>query len=282
MARQTRRPKGLQASGADRARRAARSTTGREQARSIKVHTLGRFAITVDDEPIRFNGKTQKRPLDLAKALVGLGTPEAPVFGLVGALWPEADGCGPKALEVTVYRLRRLLRSPDAVRVSNQCVMLDPACVWVDAWVVEGDLRRLVPPPGGIEPDPDALKAAAASIVELYRGHFLPMDGNTRWTYPMRDRLWSLCQRYFVRLGEAYERHGAWDEATRLYEHAIALDPTAETFYRQLMRVCQHLGARGEAIRVYHRCCQALSVMLGAKPSAETEQLRASLSIGEN
>jgi DNA-binding SARP family transcriptional activator len=159
--------------------------------------------------------------------------------------------------------------------------MLEPALVWVDAWVVERYLRGLVPSPGRIGPDSAALKTAAPSVFELYRGHFLPMDGNTRWTYPMRDRLWSLCQRYFVRLGEAYERDSAWDDAMRLYEHAIALDPTAETFYRQLMRVCQRIGACSEALRVYRRCCQALAAMLGAKPSVETERLRASLAISE-
>src|SRR5450432_152617 len=36
----------------------------------IRLYTLGRFSMVVDDEPVRFQGKAQKRPLELLKAIL--------------------------------------------------------------------------------------------------------------------------------------------------------------------------------------------------------------------
>ncbi len=106
----------------------------------IIVRTLGGFAIEVRGEPLRFEGKSQRKPLDLLKALIALGGRDVPAHVLIDLLWPEPleDG-GQKALEITVHRLRRLLRSDDAIRVTDRRVTLDAALVWVDmGWSAEG------------------------------------------------------------------------------------------------------------------------------------------------
>ena len=72
-------------------RRGSRSTTSRELIRrnrlapdpanpdleqwpwAVKVHTLGRFGLLVDDCPIEYGRKVQQKPLALLKALVALG-----------------------------------------------------------------------------------------------------------------------------------------------------------------------------------------------------------------
>jgi pentatricopeptide repeat protein len=57
-------------------------------------------------------------------------------------------------------------------------------------------------------------------------------------------------------------------------ERALAADPTSEDLARALMRALARRGEHAEAIRVYRRLREMLSIILGMPPSRETEQLR--------
>jgi DNA-binding SARP family transcriptional activator len=58
-----------------------------------------------------------------------------------------------------------------------------------------------------------------------------------------------------------------------MYQRATELDPLQETFYRRQMICLQALGQRAEAVDVFRRCRQALSVTLGIAPAAETQAI---------
>ena len=240
----------------------------------ITVRTLGGFAIEVRGEPLRSEGKSQRRPLDLLKALIALGGRDVPAHVLIDLLWPEPleDG-GQKALEITVHRLRRLLLSDDAVRVTDRRVTLDATLVWVDAWTLERMLARLVGMAGGPEPAIEGLEAAAARALDLYRGEFLAGEPEAPWLIPIRNRIAGRFQRLVLRLGGHWEAHAQWGRALALYARATELDTLAETFYRRQMVCLREQGLRAEAMGVYRRCRQTLSVVLGVPPMAETEAL---------
>jgi DNA-binding SARP family transcriptional activator len=51
----------------------------------------------------------------------------------------------------------------------------------------------------------------------------------------------------------------------------------AESLYRGLIECHLRQGHRAEALEVYRHCRQMLSVVLGLRPSAETETLHALL-----
>ena len=53
----------------------------------------------------------------------------------------------------------------------------------------------------------------------------------------------------------------------------IEQDTLAEDFYRGLMRCHLALGAPANALRVYRRCRELLSIVLAVAPTAETEAL---------
>jgi DNA-binding SARP family transcriptional activator len=57
----------------------------------------------------------------------------------------------------------------------------------------------------------------------------------------------------------------------------LELDNLAEGLYRRLMIAYRERGEPAEALNVYRRCRHMLSIVLGAKPSAETEAIRSSL-----
>ena len=83
--------------------------------------------------------------------------------------------------------------------------------------------------------------------------------------------------RFVLRLGEHCEHGGQWTRAAALYQHAIELDPLAESFYRRQMICMQAEGRRAEALEVFRRCRQILSVTLGISPAQETESVHRQL-----
>ena len=62
-----------------------------------------------------------------------------------------------------------------------------------------------------------------------------------------------------------------------MFSRALELDNLAEALYRRLMVCYRELGEPAESLNVYRRCRDMLSIVLGIKPSPETEAIRAML-----
>ena len=237
----------------------------------VRIYTLGQFELHANGDRLRFKGKAQRKPLALAKALVAFGGQHVAAERLIDILWPEpSEGDGQKAFEITVHRLRKLLGSDQAVRVTDRRATLDPGVVWVDAWALEHTLAPLIAPVNASEPEIGLLEAAVPRVLSLYRGHFLTGDTEEAWQIPIKNRLAGHFQRFVFRLGEYWESRQQWRRAFELYARAVELDPLAESFYRRQMICLQAEGQRAEAMEVFRRCRQALSVMLGVAPTDET------------
>ena len=71
--------------------------------------------------------------------------------------------------------------------------------------------------------------------------------------------------------GDRLESSGRADDAERWYRKALELELTAEPIYRRLMRSLAGRGHSAEAIEVYRRCREMLSIVLATKPAPETE-----------
>jgi two-component SAPR family response regulator len=240
----------------------------------VKIFALGHFEVLKNDELLRFEGKTQRKPIELAKMLVALGGHDVPANKLIDLLWPEpSPGDAQKAFDITVHRLRRLLECDEALQVSARSVSLNPQHVWVDVWALERSLAPLIPAVNAALPAIESLESEAQQVLTLYRGHFLAGETEAPWQIALKNRLSGRFQRFVLRLGEHWESRRLWPSAAELYQRAIELDPLGETFYRRQM-VCLHAqGQRAEAIEVFRRCRQTLSMTLGVAPTAETEAL---------
>lgn len=238
----------------------------------IKVHTLGRFELLLDDQPLHAVGKTQRKPMALLKALIVLGGADVPEAKLIDVVWAESlGGDGQKAFDVTVHRLRKLLGHDASVQVSDRRVSLNREVVWVDLWALERQLAAVVPGAHARRPDGVQLERAAPAILDLYRGHLLDGEADSAWLLPVRNRLNGRFQRFVIRLGEHWEANGKWECAAELYERGVELDPLAESFYCRLMVCLRQQGHRAEAMQAFRRCRQMLSVTLGVKPTETTE-----------
>lgn len=233
----------------------------------IKLYTLGRFSILLDDEPIDFTRKVPRKCLLLLKAIIAMGGREVRQERLMDALWPDESGdAAYEAFAQTLLRLRRILRDASAVQLLDGLVSLNPSSVWVDVDAFGAH--------GTEEP-----AETAQRLVRLYRGDFLANESDQPWSASMRERL----RQKFIHLvsiaGQVLENQGNADLAIGLYLRGLDADPLAESFYQGLMRCHAAAGRPAEAFSAYRRLRQQLSVILGITPSSSTEALVRRLSL---
>ena len=172
---------------------------------------------------------------------------------------------------MTHSRLRKLLALDGVLVLREGRLSLDPAQVWTDVWAFDrmvadclDQLRRAQ----GSE-----IESAGETLLSLYSGDLLKGEPDAPWLIAARDRLRSKFLRTLKALGGFWEANEAWDRAQSLYERVLEIDNVAEEVYRRLMGCHVRAGRPAEALRVYRRCRQMLSTVLGIVPSAETETL---------
>ena len=225
----------------------------------VRIYTLGHFKILLNDKVLSFSHKVPRKPIALLKAIIAFGGRDVPETKLMDALWSDDDGAAAReACKVALHRLRKLLGNPNTVQVENGRVSLNPREVWIDAY--------------GFEQAADT-GADSVRIESLYQGQFLPEEREAPWTLSPRERLRGKFIRHVAREGLKLEQAGDLDAATSLYQRGIDADDLAEEFYQGLMRCHTERGRHADAMTVYRRLRQILSVTLGISPSRESEAL---------
>ena len=245
----------------------------------LQVRTFGQFALRVHGEPLAFSRKAQKKPLDLLRVLIALGGESVEIGSLTSLLWPDAEGDSAKvSFDSTLYRLRKLLGIPDLLSISEGRLSLDRSLCRIDTWMLEDLVTRIeeTTRENG-EPQPTDIDSLAGQLMQLYTGHFLDRESQEPWAVAARDRLRAKFVRTVISLGGALEVGSQFEQAATLYLRALELDNLAEALYRRLMIVYREQGEPAEAINIYRRCQEILSIVLNTKPSAETESIRKGL-----
>lgn len=258
----------------------------------VKIFTLGGFELLVDDIPVEFSGKVQKKPLDLLKVLIAFGSRDVSEERIIDALWPEAAGdLAHKSFEMALQRLRKLIARDNVVLLQNGQVSLDVRQCWVDVWAFETAVQNA---DYGVRSESEknkANKSAARNLkseimqrleraLQMYKGNFLPADTRHPWSVVTRERLRSKFLRLITKAGEQYEQDGEWKRAVDWFELGLEKDAACEEFYQHLMICHDKLGNRAEAAKTYHRCRSALRHALGLEPSKRTQETYSSLHQG--
>jgi DNA-binding response OmpR family regulator len=246
---------------------------------ALRVQTLGRFTLHVDGTALTFSRKAQKKPLDLLKMLIAHGGERVEIAALTGLLWPDAEGDSAKAsFDSTLYRLRKLIGVTDLLAVSEGRLSLDRTRSRVDVWELEDAVARIerAVQAAGAEENAD-YAAMSRELLQLYAGHFLDRESQEAWAVSARDRFRAKFVRAVTELGSVLEARQDWEHAATLYLHALELDNLAEALYRRLMIVYREQGEPAEAINIYRRCRDILSIVLNTRPSEETDAIRATI-----
>jgi ATP/maltotriose-dependent transcriptional regulator MalT len=104
----------------------------------LRLRVLGGFGVWLDGEALTFEGKVQKRPLELLQVLAVHGPAPVPVARLVDDLWPELEGdAARKSFDAALHRLRKLLGAHGAaVRLEGGAAQLDVTRVGCDLWTL--------------------------------------------------------------------------------------------------------------------------------------------------
>lgn len=219
----------------------------------VRIYTLGRFEIVIDDVPLRFGAKVQKKPLDLLKVLLAHSGRQIPEATLAETLWPDADGdTAHRAFVTTLQRLRRLLGGNEFLLLRDGRLSLNDKLCWLDLWAFES---------GSGEP------------LRLYRGPFLAQDPEATFALPLRERLRASYVRHLLRHGETLEAMADWAAAISVYEEGLAAEEAVEEFYQRLMVCHAARGHRGEVVAAYQRCAKMLALRRRLHPSQGTEAL---------
>jgi hypothetical protein len=151
---------------------------------ACRIDVLGGFHVEFDGLRLASEGvPTASKPMELLRAIIVLGGRQVDVDQLVALLWPGKGRVGARtAFNVTLLRLRRLLRLDSMIAMADNVVSLDPRLVRVDRWVLEAALTAAE------HADAERQGAALTKVVECYAGPLLPDDA-APWVEAERRRL---------------------------------------------------------------------------------------------
>lgn len=247
----------------------------------VQVRTLGGFRLEIEGKRYRPTHKAQDKPLELLKLLVTcevLGRRSAEKTWIAERLWPDAPlENARKSLDMTIARLRQLLRRDDTITSLEGRLELPDNLVWTDVRPLLNALSYMrVRRDDHIAGKGVAQAAAAATItglLEHYSGPFLAGEEGPPWLLAGREAITSAVRQALVAADTLLDG-SADDLLIPAMEKALAADPTSEDLARALMRAYLRRGHKSEALRVYRRLREMLSVLLGVAPSKESEHIR--------
>jgi ATP/maltotriose-dependent transcriptional regulator MalT/DNA-binding SARP family transcriptional activator len=238
---------------------------------AVRVYTLGGVNLLVDDIPLPFSGKVQKKPIEMLKALIALGGAENDEGQIADLLWPEADGDTAKnSFKITLHRLRQLVVHEKLIHVRNGRLAIDRPHFWTDVWAFEQLLTAAQIE--GEAGDEDKAVRLTEKALALYRGHFLSGDGDKQWVASTRTRLKNKFILNIIALGNLYQQRGDRKKAIGSYLRGLEVDAHSEEIYQNLMQCSLAMGLRAEVITIYRNCKLALAE-IGAAPSVRTDSI---------
>lgn len=247
----------------------------------VCARTLGEFRLVIDGHSYQPSHKAQDKPLELLKLLItclALGRESAEKNWIAERLWADSEGSNArKSLDMTIGRLRKLLRCDDAIVVNEGRVQLSSTHVWTDI----APLRRAFADLSAASDahargGPTRTAQATASInavLSLYKGIYLAEEEGPPWLLAGREAMASGV-RHALLSAEWILQGKADVDLIPALQQALMHDPTSEDLARSLMRAHLRCGQNSEAVGVYRRLRNFLSLVMGLAPSVETEHIR--------
>ena len=246
----------------------------------VRIHTLGRFGIRLEQQPMVYSAARQQRALELLQALIAFGGRNVSIELLSQALWPDADGdIAKNTFDVTLHRLRKVFNINDLLIVRERHLTLNNKLAWVDVWLLEqlvNHCRPLLERAG--EPAVMRELARCSERMQLiYQGGFLEREPVRPWAISLRERLRSKVLFMLIDAGHAWEAMGDTERAIACYRKGLEIEPLAEELYQNLIRCHRNNQRLAEAMAAFRRCEQVLAEQLQISPSPATLDLYATL-----
>jgi DNA-binding SARP family transcriptional activator len=214
----------------------------------IRIHTLGRFGVRINQGPLPRQGKAQRRVLELLKILAAQGGRDIAVDALAADLWPDSDGdSGLDAFDVTLHRARKLLGDPASLLLHDGRLSFNPDLVWLDLWALTRLTDRIEQGLGRSSPTAAVLQAWTQELFRHYSGPLLASESDVPWLVTARDIWRRRFERHVLRLAGSCLTAKLPDHALELYRRLLEIDPLAESVVRAQVDLLTNLGRHSEA-----------------------------------
>jgi predicted ATPase/DNA-binding SARP family transcriptional activator len=238
---------------------------------TLRVLALGPLQVFVGGEAIDTTVWGSARPRELLVYL--LMHPDGRTKEQVGlAFWPEVSQAQLRnSFHVTLHRLRKALRNPDWIILSNDRYRVDPE-VLAEFDVAEFE-REIVAARRAVKRREDGAAATLERALTRFRGDFLDGEPAGDWHLEHRDRLQRLFVDALMELGDRHADEGRNAKAADAYRRVLARDDLNEDATRALMRCYAKAGERAQALRLYQRFSEKLRKELDADPEDDTLEL---------
>ncbi|MEM9213315.1 MAG: BTAD domain-containing putative transcriptional regulator [Cyanobacteria bacterium P01_F01_bin.150] len=235
--------------------------------KQLRIHLLGNFRITFDDQPIESLQADRYQAL-LAFLILCAQTPY-PRAKVASLFWPDTTDKKAKTnLRRELHRFRQLWPQADQfVQVTAQTLQWQPQFpCWSDVGEFEAQIAQAAD--GSTLDDKNRYLQQA---VELYQGELLPTCYD-EWIESQRNRLQQLLMNALTDLSLGLAEAGDYRGAIATTQRLLQLDSLNESGYLFLMKCHVQQGERATALQVYHQCMTLLREEMGIDPSAETRQ----------
>lgn len=204
----------------------------------VKIRAMGRLRIYLEDAELTFNGKAQRKPLDMLKLLIARPN-GVEMNQFMDELWQDLEGDAARnAMDIALHRLRKILKARDAVQLIGGSVALNRDVVWLDTLALEHLSAEL--------PSSTELSGTIEEVLDLYQGPLLGAEESSGPILVARDRLRGKFLFVVSRLANQLEQLHRWDEMTSLYLRAIEREPFEEPLRRGLLHAVRREEQNGQ------------------------------------
>jgi DNA-binding SARP family transcriptional activator len=183
---------------------------------------------------------------------------------LLPLFWPDLDQSHARnALRQAVHSLRQVLGAAVLIGRGEDELSVDRSRLWCDVVQFEEDLSA----------------GDAKAAVTLYRGELLcgfHMSGShefEQWLDREREYVTKRALAAALDLSREAETGGDYAAASSWAKRALEMGPFNESALRRLLRLLDHAGRRGDAVREYENFADRLALDLRVAPSPETRAL---------
>ncbi len=232
----------------------------------IDVNLFGNFNLFIEGNEWKPMRISQQRPLDILK-LLAFYSDGIHQNKLANILWDDAEVNNiMQVLHSTVYRLRKILNSQDAILFENSTLSLNPALVNIDTTRFRTLLQKR-------EKNTDNPLADFKQIKEYYEQGILRDTPESPWLISIRNQIKTKYSKYLNNVVTVLLEQGNKHEVIKVYRQLIDVENTSEEHYQKLIKLYVADGLNAEAMLIYQRCEKTLHENYSIHPSQKTQEL---------
>jgi predicted ATPase/DNA-binding SARP family transcriptional activator len=263
---------------------------------TLDVSTLGRFEVRRNQEQLTGGNWHRRKVVDLFKLLLSIEQHRFHREQVQEILWPMSTlEQAANSFGKTLYLLRRALEpelpsgkgsSSHYIQLEHDTLLLIPDSLSIDADIFESSTRQLQAQMRSLsdkesERSIQMLLEEFDSVLDLYRGDYLPEDLYEDWTQRRRDRLRRIHSWLLENGAQLALIIGNGPRASEYLLELLESNPADEQTHRQLMLVYARMGRRSDALNQYVLLRKTLKEELRANPLPETNELFRQIQMGQ-